>query len=328
MEPKQITVVKIFVFLLIGVVFIAAIIAYSNARSARGGKVEEGWTRDGFGEVQRKIEREFDVKPGGELSIDTDAGTVSVETWDKDLVAIVVEMSGDEHQLKRFRVDFNANDSSVAVVGRQRDRFFPWHWQSSDIVFRAKVPTRYRPRVSTSGGDVSIKGVEGSVRCETSGGNLKLSSIVGDIYGETSGGDVIIRGVRGEVQGHTSGGDVRVDSVYGSVKATTSGGEVVLLRIDGKIFGETSGGNIEAGILGANRGIHLETSGGNVSVYLPKTITADIEASTSGGSVKCDLPLMVSGKISEDELHGKVNGGGNLIQLSTSGGNIHIRSVD
>jgi lia operon protein LiaG len=112
------------------------------------------------------------------------------------------------------------------------------------------------------------------------------------------------------------------------VKATTSGGDVVLLRINGRIFGETSGGNIEARLVGQNRGVHLETSGGNVSVYLQKDVSANLRASTSGGSVKCDLPVMVSGKISEDEVHGKINGGGELIELSTSGGNIHIRSLE
>jgi len=251
-----------------------------------------------------------------------------VEAWDKNQVSVVVEMSGDEQQLKRFRVEFDSNDSTVSVIGKQRGRFFPWHWQSSDIVFRIKVPSNFRPKINTSGGDINVTGVEGNVWCETSGGTVKLSSIVGDVHGETSGGDVNIRNIRGDVQGHTSGGDVRVDSILGAVKVTTSGGEIVLLRVDGKIFGETSGGNIEARLLGENKGVHLETSGGNVSVYLRKDIAANLRASTSGGSVKCDLPVMVLGKIREDELHGKLNGGGDLIELSTSGGNINIRSLD
>jgi DUF4097 and DUF4098 domain-containing protein YvlB len=329
METKQTTLLKILLFLLTGVVFVAAMIAYSNARSGREGRfVEEGWIREGSGEAQKKIDRVFDVKPRGELTVDTDAGSVTVEAWDKNQVSVVVEMSGDEQQLKRFRVEFSSDDSTVSIVGKQRGRFFPWHWQSSDIVFRIKVPPHFRPKISTAGGDVNVTGVDANVRCETSGGTLKLFSIVGDIYGETSGGDVLVRNVTGDVQGHTSGGDIKVDSVLGSVKVTTSGGEVVLLRVNGRIFGETSGGNIEARLYGQNRGIHLETSGGNVSVYVSKDVAANVQASTSGGSVKCDLPVMVLGKISEDELHGKINGGGNLIELSTSGGNINIRSVD
>jgi hypothetical protein len=329
MDTKQTTLLKILLLLLVGVIFAASIVAYSKARTGREGKfVDEGWTREGSGEVQKKIDRVFDVKPGGELILDTDAGNVTVEAWDKDQVSVVVELSGDEKQLRRFRVEFSSDDSTVSVIGKQRGRFFPWHWQSSDIVFRAKVPSRFRPRINTAGGDVSIAGVEGSVRSETSGGTLRLGSITGDVYGETSGGNVFVKDVRGDVQGHTSGGNIKVDGVVGSVKVTTSGGEIVLLRIDGKVFGETSGGDIEARLLGENEGVHLETSGGNVSVYLRKDVAADLHASTSGGSVKCDLPVMVVGKISEDELHGKINGGGNRVELSTSGGNINIRSFD
>jgi DUF4097 and DUF4098 domain-containing protein YvlB len=329
METKQTTLLKILIFLLVGVIFVAAMIAYSNARSGRQGRfVEEGWNKEGFGEVQKDIERVFDVKRGGRLTLDTDAGSVVVEAWDKDQVSVVVGLSGDEEQLKRFRVEFKSDDSTVSIIGKQRGRFFPWHWQSSDIVFHIKVPSNFRPKINTAGGDVSVTGVEGNVRGETSGGTLKLFSIVGDVYGETSGGDVVIRNIKGDVQGYTSGGDIKVDSVLGGVKVTTSGGEVVLLRVDGRIYGETSGGNIEARLLGENRGVHLETSGGNVSVYLRKDIAANLQASTSGGSVKCDLPVMVLGKISEDELNGKLNGGGNLIELSTSGGNINIRPLD
>jgi DUF4097 and DUF4098 domain-containing protein YvlB len=329
METKQTTLLKILVLLLVGVVFAASIVAYSKARTGRAGKfVDEGWTGEGFGEARKKIDKVFDVKPGGELILNTDAGSVTVEAWDKNQVSVVVEMNGDEEQLKRFRVEFNSDDSIVSIVGKQKGRFFPWHWQSSDIAFHIKVPTRFRPKVNTAGGDVSISGIEGGVRSETSGGTLRLSSITGDVYGETSGGDVVVRDVRGDVQGHTSGGNIKVDGVDGAVKATTSGGEVVLLRVNGKIFGETSGGNIEARLLGINEGVHLETSGGNVSIYLRKDVAADLQASTSGGSVKCDLPVMVMGKISEDELHGKINGGGNRIELSTSGGNINIRSLD
>lgn len=330
MELKQSSVAKILIFLLVGLIFVVSMIAYSKARFSREGRfVEDGWIREGFGEeVQRRVERLFDVKPTGNLMVDTDAGSVFVDSWDKDQVSVEVEMRGDEHQLKRFKVEFSSDDSSVTVVGKERDRFFTWHWQSSDIVFRIKVPLNFRPRVNTSGGDVEIRGIHANVRCETSGGNVKLASIVGNVYGETSGGDVSLRGIKGDVQAHTSGGDVRVDSVLGSVNVGTSGGEVVLLRIDGKIFGETSGGNIEARLLGENRGVHLETSGGSISLFVPNSIAANVEASTSGGSVKCDLPILVTGTISEDELHGKVNGGGNRIDLSTSGGNINIRPLD
>ncbi len=331
MESHKSSVLKVVIFFLIGLLFVIGMITYSNARTDRDGKFveDEEWMPRSSDETHKQIEKVFDVKPGGELIIETDEGSITVETWEKPQVVVKVEMSGDAAELGRFKVEFNSGDSGVSVIGKEkRSRFFSWHWQSSDIRFRAKIPINYNASINTSGGDVEISGLHGNVRCETSGGDLKLSSLVGEVHGETSGGEVIIKGVNGNVRAHTSGGNVEVDSVIGSLNVETSGGEITLRNVDGKIFGETSGGSIEARLLGENKGIHLETSGGNVSIYLPKSITGDLEASTSGGTVKCDLPVMVSGKMSEDELRGKINGGGNRIELATSGGNINIRNRD
>ena len=75
-----------------------------------------------------------------------------------------------------------------------------------------------------------------------------------------------------------------------------------------------------------NKGIDLETSGGNLVVKLPKSISAEVSAQTTGGDVNCDFQF--SGKLREGNLQGKINGGGNLIKLETSGGDIVISSVE
>ncbi len=337
MEAQKNVVTRILVFLLVGLFFVVGMIAYSSARSSKGGRLvdkfdeyfdERGeWTYKGSDETERRLEKTFDVRNGGKLTIEADNGSVDITTWEKSQVAVVVDMSGDARVLKRYRVDFDSTDSTVSVVARQRKKgFFPWHWQSSDVHFQVKVPSSFHATVNTAGGDVEISGLGGNVHCETSGGDLRLTALQGSVYGETSGGDVIVRNVRGSLEAHTSGGNIEVDSVTGPVKVGTSGGEVVLLDVDGKIFGETSGGNIEARLLGDNRGVHLETSGGNITVYVPRGFAGDLDASTSGGSVECDLPVTVIGKVRDHEVRGKMNGGGSPIELSTSGGNIYVRS--
>jgi len=43
--------------------------------------------------------------------------------------------------------------------------------------------------------------------------------------------------------------------------------------------------------------------------------------------VNSDLPISVMGKISEDSLSGKLNGGGPKLVLRSSGGGIHVRKL-
>lgn len=337
MELQKNALLKIIIFLIVGCLFVVGMLAYSSARTDRGGRfVEhfdertwgpgERWSEIDSDEIQRRVERSFDVRPGGTLTIDADEGAITISSWEKPVVAVVVEMSGDERELRRYNLEFDSSDSTVIIVAkRKRYRFFPWRWQSYDIHFQVTVPANFHAKVSTSGGDVEIDGLEGRIRSETSGGDLRLTSLTGDVYGITSGGDVIVRRVKGSLEAHTSGGDVEVDSIVGSVKVGTSGGDLFLIDVNGKIYGETSGGNIEARIIGENQGVHLETSGGNITVHLPAAFAGDLEAVTSGGSVECDLPVMVTGKVRTNELRGKINGGGYPIHLSTSGGNIYVR---
>jgi DUF4097 and DUF4098 domain-containing protein YvlB len=91
------------------------------------------------------------------------------------------------------------------------------------------------------------------------------------------------------------------------------------------MYASTSGGNIRAS-LKSNQGIELSTSGGNINVRVPATIKADVRAEASGGDVSCEREF--SGKLKEGSMDGKINGGGNLIRLDTSGGDITIDSFD
>jgi len=80
-------------------------------------------------------------------------------------------------------------------------------------------------------------------------------------------------------------------------------------------------------VRGGNKGVHAETSGGNVEIAVASNVSANIDAATSGGSVECDLPVTVQGKIHESSIKGTVNGGGPLIYAHTSGGDVRIKNA-
>ena len=107
----------------------------------------------------------------------------------------------------------------------------------------------------------------------------------------TSSGNVIARGVRGDSDLKTSGGDIRA-------------------TIDGKIAAHTSGGDVTAELVGANRGISVSSSGGDLTVRVPKDTKGELNAATSGGSVRTELPVTTT-EMGEHKLTGTINGGGN-----------------
>jgi hypothetical protein len=58
---------------------------------------------------------------------------------------------------------------------------------------------------------------------------------------------------------------------------------------------------------------------------VPENLAADVDLHTGDGHIDLDLPVSTQGKIRENDVHGKLNGGGNLLTIHTGDGSIHLR---
>ena len=279
--------------------------------------------------ADRRFEKKFNVSPGGTLTVGTDVGSIHIVGSSGNEVSVVAEIRGRERDVNGFEVTADQVSGGVDVKGRTK-KGNSWFWNSVDLDVRytVTVPTEYNLHLNTSGGNIDIKTVKGSVKGETSGGDIDVHSVEGGIDLHTSGGTIRADGVKGDLQLQTSGGDIKIASVVGSVDVSTSGGNIRIGDVEGKVRAETSGGNVSLRVKGSNKGIHAETSGGNIEIEIAKNVGATIDASTSGGEVVCDLPVTVQGKISESRVRGSVNGGGSTIYAHTSGGDVRIRALE
>lgn len=320
--------IKLTLFFLFTAAFITGLLAFSNSR---GHVVPEGTDEESYSvgdERNRRFEKQFTVTEGGNLIVESDAGTVEVNSWDKNEVSVVVEVEGSDSRAENYKVEFKQEGNTVTVIGKVRDKsFFKWHVSNLQAYYTIKVPKKFNTTVNTSGGDIDAAKLIGKVDYSTSGGNVNVESIEGMTVVSTSGGDVDLRDINGDVDAETSGGNVMCENVVGNVKGYTSGGNVEVRSVDGRVKAGTSGGSITIKVTGENKGIEAETSGGDIDIFVKDGIGADIDAETTGGSVDCDLPVTVRGKVRDSELHGKINGGGNPIRAETSGGSIRIATL-
>ena len=322
--------VKIVVFIFVGVVFGGVMVMYSNSQYQKSeGDSPRDELKSMFGSDEsrdRHIEKTFAVRSGGNLLLDTDAGDVNVETWDKDEVVVKVDIAGTDRRAEKFEVTFSSDGDRVTVLGKSSDNsFFKWDVGELDINYHITVPKKFTVKANTSGGNMALQNMEGDVRLETSGGNLSTEGVDGTVTLNTSGGNITMRTIKGAVKGETSGGNIRAEHVDGDVNVQTSGGDVELSSIDGSVHAETSGGGITLRLSGENKGIDVHSSGGDINIYVSESVAANLEASTSGGKVRCELPITVKGDMSDEELRGKINGGGNVIRAETSGGDVKIK---
>ncbi|RPI05749.1 MAG: hypothetical protein EHM64_05500 [Ignavibacteriae bacterium] len=212
--------------------------------------------------------------------------------------------------------------------------------------------------LKTAGGDIHVGSVNGSLYVNTSGGNIQVETVSKTLEAKTAGGDIVIGDVGGEARVSTSGGDVNVGKVSGKatlstaggdielkgasgkVSARTSGGDVKLENITGSIDAKTSGGEVEAELIPSGKGgSKLTSAGGDIRLYIAEDSKATIEATIrldgwgwkkSHYVVKSEFPKesYVTDEES-NEIHAvyKLNGGGEVIELSTSNSNIEIHKL-
>ncbi len=292
-----------------------------------------------FASIDKTEKKNFNVKSGGNLYVDTDKGSIKIKTHSSETVEVEVflkaKTNDDELAQKlfdNFKITYDQSGSDVKIIGEfkgsrdwLRNLFGGSKSNKLNVKFEITVPEQYNVDLNTSGGGIGVDDLNGFVDAKTSGGGLTFGNITGDINGKTSGGGITIGKCDGDIDVHTSGGGIKIDKCKGSVEAKTSGGGITVNEVYGTINASTSGGSVFASILEQPmKNCSLTTSGGGITVKLAENISVNLNAKTSGGSVSTDFPITVKGKMERSKLSGKINGGGPDLYLRSSGGSIHI----
>ena len=304
-------------------------------------------------DVQGNLQKSFTVHERGKLVVDAAGSDVEVRAGAANGVNVQVLRTAKTNSnekakeiFERYPVSITQSGDTVTVSIKHESNMFKWSW-GEDIRLKTivTVPHNFNLDVDTSGGDVSVTDVAGTIDTRTSGGDLTFTRVDGKLSGHTSGGDIALTGNHGGADLHTSGGDVTARDVEGALilktsggdisatningplTAYTSGGEIQLASIVGSIDAHTSGGEIDASLAGSPKGdVLLATTGGGVKLTVPSSAAFDLDAETSGGDVSSDLAVSVQGKRESDSLVGRVNGGGVRVKLRSSAGDIRIAS--
>ena len=292
----------------------------------------------GIAEVlEGDIQKTFQVKEKGWLTLTSDLGSIEVRTHDQKEVRVEIDFEPRRNLRNRelkeilqdMDVDFRENNGNVDVrleyMGGSRSL-----WDSIGryvrVSFYITIPEVYNVNLKTSGGSIEVDDLIGEILAQTSGGSLKFGRIQGPVRGRTSGGSITMKACKGNADIKTSGGSIHLGWVEGDVEARTSGGGISVEEVMGTIEASTSGGSIEATISEPpHHDCRLTTSGGSITVYLDRDAALNLNAKTSGGRVSTDFPVMVQGVISKRSLQAEINGGGPELYLKTSGGSIYIR---
>src|SRR5205823_2107354 len=190
-------------------------------------------------------------------------------------------------------------------------------------------------KVETDGGSVTTTGISGRVDATSGGGTIRVDDIGGNVNAETGGGSIDAGAIGGDLSLHTGGGSIKVASAKGPVRAETGGGSIELNGVP-SARAETGAGGIVAKFIssGDRSDSTLETSAGDITVYLAPNLNISIRASievANSHSIHTDFSeIRVSSEGGDYgprtvTAEGNLNGGGPVLKVRTTTGDISIR---
>jgi DUF4097 and DUF4098 domain-containing protein YvlB len=188
----------------------------------------------------------------------------------------------------------------------------------------------------SGGGSVSIVAGSQDAVLETGGGSIQVERCAGRVKASTGGGSIELGDIGGAVEMETGGGSIRLGSAKGPVRAQTGGGSIELNGVP-SARAETGGGGIVAKFVPSNGERHdsqLETSAGDITVYLDPNVNISVRASidvANGHNIRSDFPdIRVSSEGGDYgpktvTAEGSLNVGGPVLKVSTTTGDISFR---
>jgi DUF4097 and DUF4098 domain-containing protein YvlB len=209
----------------------------------------------------------------------------------------------------------------------------------------------------TGGGPIRVHQASGKIVAETAGGSVEIQSGGQGAIIQTGGGSVAVRHSNGKVKVSTGGGSVDLGDIAGVVDVDTGGGTIRLSSAKGHVHAETGGGGIElygvpsaeaetraGGIVvkllntgGERRDSDLETSAGDITVYIANDVAINVWASVdlaNGHKIMSEFPDIHVRSEGGDygpksyTAEGHLNGGGPTLKVHTSTGDISFKRLN
>lgn len=123
----------------------------------------------------------------------------------------------------------------------------------------------------------------------------------------------------------TVNGPIEITGVQGEVDASSVNGQVTATGLRNEADLSTVNGSVRASFEEGAHPVSLKSVNGSVTLRLPESCHASVEAKSVNGAIHCDFPVTIGeGRIRKNSLKGTIGEGGPEVHLKTVNGAIHI----
>jgi hypothetical protein len=161
-------------------------------------------------------------------------------------------------------------------------------------------------------------------------GNVTSQSVAGSIHIDTGDGNMDVHGLKGDIHLHSGDGHIEGSDLDGTLNADTGDGHITVRGRFDSLYLKSGDGNIQADAAAGSKiaaSWTLHTGDGRITLRLPESFSADLDAHTGDGRINLDFPVTVSGSLSGSSIRGKLNGGGGTLTLTSGDGSIRVEKL-
>jgi DUF4097 and DUF4098 domain-containing protein YvlB len=227
-----------------------------------------------------------------DLRVETSDANIRVSTWDQNTIEAKVTTNHYKIGEGGIRVEDHQNGDEVEIDVHYPHHNFTFEMRNHRVDIDIRIPREGRVNLHTGDGKIEVAGFKGEMDLRSGDGSETLDAVDGKLRASTGDGHIRANGRFDELEVKTGDGTVEVRAAAGS---------------------------------SLNAGWRLETGDGSVTLEIPGTMAADVDLHTSDGHIDLDIPVTTEGKLRENDVRGKINGGGNLMTIRTGDGSIHLR---
>jgi hypothetical protein len=228
-----------------------------------------------------------------DLRVQTSDANIRVDTWDQNTIEAHVTTEHykiGEHGIQI--IEQQSGDSVQLEVRYPHDvHIVQFGWRSNKVEIEIHMPR------------------QGRVNLHTGDGSIKLINFKGDMELRSGDGHQDIDSVDGNLRATAGDGHIRVGGRFDGLELTTGDGRIAARALPGSTVGSSW---------------TLHSGDGSVTLQLPEAFAADVDLHTGDGHINLDLPVSVEGRLGHNNIHGKLNGGGNLLTVHTGDGSINL----
>ena len=234
--------------------------------------------------------KSFQVQGRPQLVVDADDGNVTVNPSAGNEVHLSVHSEGLRIAPDELEVNATQQGNRIQLTLRKHNSGLRIHFHTS-LEIRVTLPAASDLDVHRRDGNLDVDGIQGTHNLRTGDGNANL------------------RGIAGSLQLQTGDGNLDVDGQFSALTLHTGDGNIEAVA--------RSGSAMKSGWV-------LRTGDGNIRLRLPGDFSADLDAHTGDGHVRSDFPITTNASGEQNDLRGKINGGGQTLELRSGDGTIEI----